>query len=29
MNDCTNAEIRDTLPDLLHDRLTPDRKSVV
>ncbi|HEY4217609.1 MAG TPA: zf-HC2 domain-containing protein [Gemmatimonadaceae bacterium] len=29
MNDCTNADIRDQLPDLLHDRLTVDVREVV
>ena len=29
MNDCTNAEIRDQLPDLLHDRLTVSVRDVV
>ena len=26
MNDCQNAEIRDQLPDLLHDRLDATRR---
>lgn len=29
MNDCQNAEIRDQLPDLLHDRLTAGERAVV
>jgi hypothetical protein len=29
MNDCTNAEIRDQLPDLLHDRLTVSVRELV
>lgn len=29
MNDCQNAEIRDQLPDLLHDRLDATRRAVV
>lgn len=29
MNDCQNAEIRDQLPDLLHDRLTATHRAVV
>jgi len=29
MNDCQNAEIRDQLPDLLHDRLDAPRRAVV
>lgn len=29
MNDCSNAEIRDQLPDLLHDRLTVSARAVV
>jgi len=29
MNDCRNAEIRDQLPDLLHDRLTDGDRAVV
>lgn len=29
MNDCPNAEIRDQLPDLLHDRLDPSARAVV
>jgi hypothetical protein len=26
MNDCPNGELRDRLPDLLHDRLTPEAR---
>ena len=29
MNDCSNAEIRDKLPDLLHDRLSVSARAVV
>jgi anti-sigma factor RsiW len=29
MNDCTNAEIRDQLPDLLHERLDDAARAVV
>lgn len=29
MNDCPNAEIRDRLPDLLHERLEPDVRAQV
>jgi Putative zinc-finger len=29
MNDCQNAEIRDQLPDLLHDRLTAGERAAV
>ena len=29
MNDCSNADIRDQLPDLLHDRLSLSARSVV
>src|SRR4051812_30226413 len=29
MNDCPNAEIRDRLPDLLHDRLDESERAVV
>ena len=29
MNDCPNAEIRDRLPDLLHDRLDPSARAAV
>lgn len=29
MNDCSNAEIRDQLPDLLHDRLAVSMRDVV
>lgn len=29
MNDCTNAEIRDRLPDLLHERLDGDARAAV
>ena len=29
MNDCSNADIRDQLPDLLHDRLTVSARAVV
>lgn len=29
MNDCPNAEIRDLLPDLLHERLDGDRRAAV
>lgn len=29
MNDCRNAEIRDQLPDLLHDRLSAGERAVV
>lgn len=29
MNDCRNAEIRDQLPDLLHDRLTAGAREAV
>lgn len=29
MNDCPNAELRDQLPDLLHDRLTPEARREV
>jgi len=29
MNDCQNADIRDRLPDLLHDRLTDGERAVV
>lgn len=29
MNDCRNAEIRDQLPDLLHDRLTAGERAAV
>lgn len=29
MNDCQNAEIRDQLPDLLHDRLDASRRAEV
>jgi hypothetical protein len=29
MNDCQNAEIRDQLPDLLHNRLTDGERAVV
>jgi predicted anti-sigma-YlaC factor YlaD len=29
MNDCPNAEIRDQLPDLLHERLDPAARAVV
>jgi len=29
MNDCPNAEIRDRLPDLLHDRLTTSARAAV
>jgi len=29
MNDCTNAEIRDQLPDLVHDRLTAAERTIV
>src|SRR5689334_8858442 len=29
MNDCTNAEIRDQLPDLLHERLDDGARAVV
>ena len=29
MNDCENADIRDALPDLLHDRLDPSRRAEV
>ena len=29
MNDCSNADIRDQLPDLLHDRLTVSGRAVV
>jgi len=29
MNDCPNAEIRDQLPDLLHDRLNPSARAAV
>jgi len=29
MNDCSNAEIRDQLPDLLHDRLDVSARAVV
>ena len=29
MNDCPNAEIRDQLPDLLHERLDPSARAAV
>lgn len=29
MNDCSNADIRDQLPDLLHDRLSTSARAVV
>src|SRR4029078_419075 len=29
MNDCLNAEMRDLLPDLLHDRLAADVRAAV
>ena len=29
MNDCSNAEIRDRLPDLLHERLDASARAVV
>src|SRR5262245_54420617 len=29
MNDCLNAEMRDRLPDLLHDRLAADVRATV
>jgi hypothetical protein len=29
MNDCSNAEIRDQLPELLHDSLTPEARARV
>jgi hypothetical protein len=29
MNDCSNADIRDQLPDLLHDRLSVSARAVV
>ena len=29
MTDCPNGEVRDQLPDLLHDRLTPAARAVV
>ena len=29
MNDCPNAEIRDQLPDLLHDRLSSSTRAGV
>ena len=29
MTDCPNGEMRDLLPDLLHDRLAPDRRREV
>jgi anti-sigma factor RsiW len=29
MTDCPNGEIRDQLPDLVHDRLAPDRRREV
>src|SRR4051812_47853473 len=29
MNDCSNAEIRDRLPDLLHDHLDASARAVV
>jgi anti-sigma factor RsiW len=29
MNDCVNAEMRDRLPDLVHDRLSADDRTIV
>ena len=29
MTDCPNGDVRDLLPDLLHDRLTPERRREV
>ena len=29
MNDCSNADIRDQLPDLLHDRLSVTARAAV
>ena len=29
MNDCQNAEMRDQLPDLLHERLAATERAVV
>jgi hypothetical protein len=29
MNDCVNAEMRDQLPDLVHDRLSGDARTIV
>jgi predicted anti-sigma-YlaC factor YlaD len=29
MTDCPNGELRDLLPDLLHDRVTPDARRLV
>ena len=29
MRDCTNAEMRDLLPDVLHGRVTPEQRTVV
>src|SRR5262245_54070345 len=29
MSDCTNAEIRDRLPDLIHDRLDASERTAV
>lgn len=29
MNDCINAEMRDQLPDLIHDRLSADARTMV